>query len=260
MKYRFTSLQIALRDRLLGLVLGCLAMTLLSFEALALPAASSDAVKPPIDLAAHGIEQRVQQMVLEGLGPTSAGQGSRVEVQFGALDSRLRLTPCNQVQLYMPPGSGLWGRIRIGLRCTQGEKAWNVFLPVTVKVMTSALVASASLPAGHTLTDADVVRAEVDLAADASPAVQGLDGAVGRVLSRALVPGQSLRQVHLKARQWFAVGDMVTVVAAGPGYRAVSQGEAMTPGVEGQVARVRMDGGRTLIGTPVADRQMELPL
>ncbi len=260
MKYRFTLQHAALRDRLLGLLLGCLAMALLSVEAAALPSVSADTAKPPIDLAAHDIEQRVQQMALEALGAASAGQINRVEVQFGALDSRLRLTPCSQVQLYMPPGSGLWGRTRIGLRCIQGQKAWNVFLPATIKVMAPALVASASLSAGHTLTEADMVRAEVDLAAEASPAVQGADGAVGRVLSRALVPGQSLRQVHLKARQWFAVGDVVTVVAAGPGYRAVSQGEALTAGLEGQVARVRMSGGRTLVGTPVADRQMELPL
>jgi flagella basal body P-ring formation protein FlgA len=69
-----------------------------------------------------------------------------------------------------------------------------------------------------------------------------------------------LRQSHLKPRQWFAVGDLVKVVAIGPGYRVGSQGQAQTPGLEGQAARIKMESGRTLTGMPVADRLVELPL
>jgi len=39
------------------------------------------------------------------------------------------------------------GRTRIGLRCTQGATAWNVYLPLTVKVFAPALAAAAPLPA-----------------------------------------------------------------------------------------------------------------
>jgi flagella basal body P-ring formation protein FlgA len=207
-----------------------------------------------------GIEQQVRQMAVDGLRQFSRHDIQRVEVQVGQLDPRLRLAPCSQIQPYVPNGSVLWGRTRIGLRCVQGEKPWNVFLPITVKVMAPALVAVATLPAGHLLTESDLTQAEVDLAENTSDAVLDVGLAAGRSLTRAMAPGQSLRQSHLKPRQWFAVGDLVKVVAIGPGYRVGSQGQAQTPGLEGQAARIKMESGRTLTGMPVADRLVELPL
>jgi flagellar basal body P-ring formation protein FlgA len=209
---------------------------------------------------AGGVEQQVRQLALDGLRQFSRSDIRRVEVQVGQLDPRLRLAPCSQIQPYVPTGSVLWGRTRIGLRCVQGEKPWNVFLPITVKVMAAALVAAATLPAGHVLSEADLTQAEVDLAENNSEAVLDAHLAAGRSLTRAMAPGQSLRQFHLKPKQWFAAGDVVKVVAIGPGYRVVSQGEAQSAGLEGQAARIKMESGRTLTGMPVADRLVELPL
>jgi flagellar basal body P-ring formation protein FlgA len=205
------------------------------------------------DASPGGIEQQVRQLAVDGLRQFTRTDIRRVEVQVGQLDPRLRLAPCTQIQPYVPTGSVLWGRTRIGLRCVQGEKPWNVFLPITVKVMAPAWVAASTLPLGHVLSEADLTQAEVDLITDSTLAA-------GRSLTRAMAPGQSLRQFHLKPRQWFAAGDVVKVVAIGPGYRVASQGEAQTPGLEGQAARIKMDSGRTLTGLPVADRLVELPL
>lgn len=209
---------------------------------------------------AMGIEQQVRQLALDGLSQYSRTDIRRVEVQVGQLDPRLRLAPCSQIQPYVPTGSVLWGRTRIGLRCVQGEKPWNVFLPITVKIMAPALVAASTLPAGHVLAESDLSQAEVDLAENNSEAILDSTLAVGRSLTRAVAPGQSLRQFHLKPRQWFAAGDLVKVVAIGPGYRVASQGEAQTAGLEGQAVRIKMEGGRTLTGMPVGDRLVELPL
>jgi hypothetical protein len=45
----------------------------------------------------------------------------RMEVEVGALDRRLTLAPCAQVEPYLPAGSRLWGKTRVGLRCVQGS-------------------------------------------------------------------------------------------------------------------------------------------
>ena len=39
-----------------------------------------------------------------------------------------------QVEPYLPNNMRLWGKSRIGLRCTGGPTRWNVYLPITVKV------------------------------------------------------------------------------------------------------------------------------
>lgn len=190
----------------------------------------------------------------------AAPAGTRVEFTIGQLDARLKLAPCQKIQPYLPPGTRLWGKSRVGLRCTQGPVAWNVYLPVTVKVFGRAVVAAASLGQGQELAAADLRTTEVDLAEETSPALLNPADAVGRPLARALAPGQTLRQSHLKSRQWFAAGETVKLVAQGTGFAVSSEGQALTPGIEGQAARVRTDNGRIVTGTPVGERQVEIRL
>ena len=160
----------------------------------------------------------------------------------------------------MPPGARLWGKTRIGLRCVHGATRWNVYLPITIKVFATALVATNGGVAGSVLSAADLTQAEVDLAEDNSPAIGRPELAVGRVLARALKPGQSLRQTHLRARQWFAAGETVTVSAEGPGFSVAGEGQALSNGIEGQTVRVRTDNGRIISGLPVGDRRVDLNL
>jgi flagella basal body P-ring formation protein FlgA len=205
------------------------------------------------------VERQVRDLALAG-SPHVDAQILRVDVQVGRLDPRLRLAPCARVQPYLPAGSRLWGKTRIGLRCTEGASPWNVYLPVTVKVYAQALVAKTPLSAGAVLTEADFIQAEVDLAEDSSMAVKDANAVVGRTLARAINVGQSVRQAHLKVRQWFAAGDTVKVVALGSGFSVAGEGQALTAGIEGQPARVRTESGRVLTGMPSGERRVEMAL
>ena len=208
------------------------------------------------------LEQQVRALALaRAVDAASAPAGSpRLELVLGQLDPRLRLAPCGHVEPYLPEGTRAWGKSRIGLRCTLGPVRWNVYLPITVKVFSAGWVANGAIAAGSVLGSADLSAAEVDLADDASAAVTNPAAAIGRVLARPIKAGQSLRLSHIKPRQWFGVGDLVTVVATGSGFSVAGQAQALTNGVEGQPARVRTEAGRVLTGQPVGDRRMELAL
>jgi flagella basal body P-ring formation protein FlgA len=189
-----------------------------------------------------------------------APPGARVDVVAGQLDSRLQLAPCTQVQAYQSAGMPAWGRTRVGLRCATGPTAWNVFLPVTVQVWARAAVSTAPLPAGTRLTPGALALAEVDWAAASAPPFATPEALAGRVLARPVAAGQPLRQTDVQVRQWFALGDRVRVDARGAGFAISAEGQALTPGMEGQNARVRIDNGRVLTGRPVAERQLEVKL
>ena len=189
-----------------------------------------------------------------------APRGARIQVEAGQLDARLNLAPCTTVQVFLPAGSSPWGRGRVGLRCMQGAVAWQVFLPVTVHVWATAVVASTALPAGARLDPSQLGLAEVDWAASSSAPVATLQAAQERVLNRPLLAGQALRGSDLRARQWFALGETVRIVAQGRGFAVSAEGLAMGPGVEGQPVRVRTDAGRVLVGLPTAQRLVELKL
>lgn len=213
--------------------------------------AQTPAVAPTIDADV------VEQVKLLAASTPQAG-APRVEVVVGQLDPRLRLAPCERVEPYLPAGVRLWGKVRIGLRCAQGPFAWNVYLPVTVKVYGRALVVPNGGVAGATLAAQDLVEAEVDLAEEFTPAVVDRAAAEGRVLAATLRPGQTLRQGHLKIRQWFQAGETVKIVVAGSGFALETEGQALSNGVDGQPARVRLDSGRIVSGSPAGDRRVQV--
>lgn len=216
------------------------------------------------DLDIEGSVRTLAQAHAAKAGPNGTGAGTpritRVEVQVGELDSRLKLAPCRRMQPYLPPGLKAWGQTRIGVRCVAGQKRWNVFLPVTVRVFAEAWVASAPLSAGVLLAPSMVRPAEVDLAASPSPAVLDLSQAVGRKLATPLSAGEALRSSHLRPKQWFAAGDTVKVVARGRGFSVSGEGRALMAGLDGQSVRVRTDAGRVLTGVARAERTVEVRL
>jgi flagella basal body P-ring formation protein FlgA len=194
------------------------------------------------------------------LGASASAAGNRVEIEVGALDAQWQLAPCERIEAYLPPGLPAWGRTRVGLRCTQGSKAWNVSLPVTVRVFREALVASATLAAGSTLSGAQFQRASVDITSAAGAPLETSDDIGGRVLAHSLNAGSPLRASDLKPRIWFAAGERVRVQAGGAGWQIATEAEALSAGIEGQLVRVRVENGRLLQGRAVAARTVEVGL
>ena len=197
----------------------------------------------------------VQQLASQGQVPV----GARVEVEVGSLDPRLKLAPCARITPYVPAGTRLWGRARIGLRCDEGAR-WSVYLPVTVKVFANAWSVNQALQPGTQLDLAHLQQSEVDLAAETSPVIRQPQVAIGRTLTRALRPGQALREADLKPRQWFAAGDTVRVITAGSGFAISADGQALAAGIDGHNVKVRIEGGRVVSGRATAERRIEVTL
>jgi flagella basal body P-ring formation protein FlgA len=214
------------------------------------------ALKPPV--LDDALALRVQSLAADA--SRRSAPGMRVEVRVGRLDARLHLAPCTQVQPYLPTGTRLWGPARIGLRCADPGVRWNVFLPVTVDVYGPGLVATSALPAGAVLGAADVKTETVNLSASRATALTAASNVIGRALNKPLSPGDTLHDGDLRARQWFAAGDSVRVVAGGAGWRIDAEGQALNPGIEGQTVRVRTESGRIVSGEATGERLVEVPL
>lgn len=221
---------------------------------LALVAASVPAAAQYTETTQQWVEQALAQLPQDAKGPL------RMEVSVGALDSRLRLAPCARVEPYLPLNTRLWGRTRLGLRCVDGATRWSVFLPVTVKAFGPAWVLRGPVAPGAVLTAEDAEESEVDWAEDRSPVLVDPALWVGQIATRAYLPGQVIRQSSVKPATVFQAGTQVRVVAQGPGFAVSSDAQALSAGVIGQVARLRMDSGRIVTGTVLDARTVQLEL
>lgn len=160
----------------------------------------------------------------------------------------------------MPVGSRLWGKTRIGLRCLQGAVKWQVFVPVQVRALGTAWVLRRDVPAGATLSQEDLISAEVDWAEDPSAVVMQPQIWSTQVAARALTTGQTLRQNLLRPAAVFQAGSLVRVMAQGGGFQVSADGQALGAGIPGQVVKVRMDNGRVLSGTVVDARTVKVDI
>lgn len=204
---------------------------------------------------------QIEPLATQATRAAFAGRaGVRVEVIPGSLDPRLNLAPCAKVQPYLPAGHRAWGRTRIGLRCLEGPVAWNVTMPLTVKVHAPALVARQPLSAGTTLGPEHLEEAEAEWTASDSPVFTDIEALLGRALTRPMAPGQAVRESDVRRRQWFAAGDPVRLLVKGEGFSISGEGTALTPGLEGQTVRVRTEGGRVVSGRAKGERTVEVDL
>lgn len=230
---------------------------------LALAQSSADAAKAPAIGSGAWREQMAiwlrEQASVQVQG-TQLPVPLRVEVEVGSLDSRLHLAPCQRVEPYLPSGTRLWGRARIGLRCTQGPVAWNVFLPIYVRVWGPGWVVRQPLAGGETLQPHHAEAAEVDWTLQRQPVLVRQQDWVGQQLVRGLAPGQVLHAGSVRAPQVFASGAQVRLRVQGAGFTIVASGEALGDGHVGEPVRVRLPSKRVVLGTVVDATTVDVAL
>jgi flagella basal body P-ring formation protein FlgA len=192
----------------------------------------------------------------EATPANGVGVNTRLEVEVGNLDPRLHLAPCSRIEPYIPTGTRLWGRSRIGIRCLEGAARWDVSLPVTVKVWGRGWVLNTALAEGTPITAALLSESEIDLAADNQAPIIDPHQWQGQVAARQLAAGQVLRASVLRPVQLFAAGTQVRVVLEGKGFVVTADGQALAPGVQGKPVRIRLENGRILNATPVDERSV----
>lgn len=206
-----------------------------------------------LDTALHALAKRQVEAAASSDAPAL-----RYDVTVGTLDARLRLAPCTRIEPLWPTGKRPWGTVQVALRCVDGPVRWKVYLPITVRAIGAAWVTRAPLPAGTVLDASHLERIEADHAATPAPPLVDRTALEGRALAHPVPAGRPLYAADLEQRRWFSVGDAVRVVTAGPGYRVVGEGVAMSPGLEGALGRVRVASGRILSGRPTGERELEV--
>lgn len=231
----------------------CVAINALLLAAAGLPCLASAAVLPE-----HAVAEALA--LARESARAIAPAGARIEAEAGALDSRLRLAPCSHIQPFLQAGVSPWGRSRVGLRCASGAVAWQVQLPVTVRVWALAAVPAVPLPSGARLEGSQLQLMLTDWAALPGKPFASADELIDRVVARPLAAGLPIRPQDLRPRQWFAQGETVQILAQGRGFSISAEGQALAAGFEGLPVRVKTDNGRVLTAMPVASRRVEVTL
>lgn len=185
------------------------------------------------------------------------GLPGRVQYTISPLDSRTQLAPCPALEAFLPPGSKMWGRVSVGVRCL-GEAGWTIYVPVQISVTTNYLVAARALTPGQPITMSEVVTQSGDLANLPNGTLTDIQQALGKTVRNGIGAGQPLRADMLMAPWVVQQGQTVKVISKGPGFSAGSEGRAMNNASEGQIAQARLNNGQTVSGVARAGGIIEI--
>jgi flagella basal body P-ring formation protein FlgA len=163
----------------------------------------------------------------------------RHEIQINRLDPRLRLPLCGQplTTTLESPAEPI-GRVTLRVRC-DGDAPWTVFVPGQVRLYREVVIASRPLKRDNLVTDDDIVLAERDVGLLNQGYLTSSQQAIGKKLTRALLPDQVLTPIHVQLAEAIRKGDHVVISARSGGISVRMPGEALSDGAVGKQISVR---------------------
>ncbi|MCB1802835.1 MAG: flagellar basal body P-ring formation protein FlgA [Gammaproteobacteria bacterium] len=166
------------------------------------------------------------------------------------LDSRLKLTACDQpLETYDSPNGLNGGRGVVGVRCN-GSKPWKLYVPVRVAVIERVVVSRRPVVRGQSLQREDLALDEVDTSGLHKAYFTRIEDVVGLRSKRAISAGSTLHAGLLRREQLVKRGAQVQIIANTGGLYVTMRGKALADGGHGDRIRVKnLNSGRVVSGT-----------
>jgi flagella basal body P-ring formation protein FlgA len=169
------------------------------------------------------------------------------------------LAVCTGLEAFLPPGTRLWGRTMVGVRCL-GEHPWTLYVQAHISVHATYYVAARDIAPGQTIEQPDLVARDGDLANLPRSVVTDPAQAVGALAQNRITAGLPLRQDMIRAPLAIQLGQTVRLVASGEGFSISTDGSAMQNAATGQPIRVKTRSGQIVSGIVKADNTVQIPL
>ncbi len=168
-----------------------------------------------------------------------SGIEGRYEIEISRLDPRLRMPLCDkELTTSLESPAQPLGRVTLRVRC-DGSAPWTVFVPGQVSLYREVVVARRPLKRDSVLSEMDVALAERDVGLLNQGYLNALKQAIGKKLTRPLLPDQILAPLHVEQAEVVHRGEHVVISALSGGISVRMPGEALSDGGMGQQIKVR---------------------
>lgn len=175
------------------------------------------------------------------------GLPGQVTIEVGKIDARVSLPACTRLQTFFPTGSRAWGQTTVGVRCA-APSPWTIYVPATIKVSASYLIAARPLALGQEITPGDFSVQQGELTQLPAGVLTEASQAIGRRLANSVRAGQPLRRDAVRDPPAVVQGQLVALIVNGPGFRISSEGHSLGKAPEGERVQVKTLTGAVVSG------------
>jgi flagella basal body P-ring formation protein FlgA len=179
-----------------------------------------------------------------------------VAIDVGYIDSRIMLVPCTNISAAVPAGNKLWGRTTVAVHCTT-PASWTIYVPVSVKIQASYLIAKKNINTGQLISDNDLDIAFGDVTRMTRGYLTEPQQASGRVAAMQITANTPLRSDSFKQVNTVQAGQSVRIRIKGSGFSVIAGGVAMTSASKGQPVQAKTSSGHLVRGTATEDGMID---
>ncbi len=189
------------------------------------------------------LQEQAQVFVLDQLDiPLDA----QADVKAGTIDERLPLTRCeNALTISLPARMEIRRNTTVYLKC-EGEKSWDLYLPVRVSIQKPYVTVTVPVAKGDILSEPMLTLAYQDQTLIRGDYLTDPTALIGVRSKRELKPGQPIRLTQVCV---VCKGDQVTLSAENSSMQIKTMARALQDGSFGDMIRlVNTRSGRTVQG------------
>ncbi|MGL6429230.1 MULTISPECIES: flagellar basal body P-ring formation chaperone FlgA [Aeromonas] len=189
------------------------------------------------------MQEQAQAFVLDQLDiPLDA----QADVKAGTIDERLPLTRCEDaLTISLPARMEIRRNTTVYLKC-EGEKSWDLYLPVRVSIQKPYVTVAVPVAKGDILSEPMLTLAYQDQTLIRGDYLTDPTALIGVRSKRELKPGQPIRLTQVCV---VCKGDQVTLSAENSGMQIKTMARALQDGSFGDMIRlVNTRSGRTVQG------------
>lgn len=192
----------------------------------------------------QGIINTAQQFLDANI---DASKYSRISIQMGNLDSRLRLSQCEiPVTATLAPGSQFSGKTTVHIRCNS-TSPWTVYISAQVRLYGEVIQTAIPLTKGHVLAKDDLIAVEQDLSRLKYGYFVDTKNLIGKQLKQRLPQLKTIKANYVKSPTLIKRGELVSIIAENKGYSVKMTGTAMADGAQGDRIRVKNASSKRII-------------
>ncbi len=189
------------------------------------------------------LQEQAQAFVLDQLDiPLDA----QADVKAGTIDERLPLTRCEDaLTISLPTRMEIRRNTTVYLKC-EGEKSWDLYLPVRVSIQKPYVTVAVPVAKGDILSEPMLTLAYQDQTLIRGDYLTDPTALIGVRSKRELKPGQPIRLTQVCV---VCKGDQVTLSAENSSMQIKTMARALQDGSFGDMIRlVNTRSGRTVQG------------
>ena len=189
------------------------------------------------------LQEQAQTFVLDQLDVPLDAQA---EVTAGTIDERLPLNHCEEgLTISLPAKMEIRRNTTVYLKC-EGDKPWDLYLPVRVSIQKPYVTVAAPVAKGDILSESMLTLAYQDQTLIRGDYLTDPSALIGVRSKRELKPGQPIRLTQVCV---VCKGDQVTLSAENSSMQIKTMARALQDGSFGDMIRlVNTRSGRTVQG------------